>query len=97
MKPKIGLAQSILPSLMEPILRNRLEMLLAKSRPLDQVPLVDFECAIEPGIEDRGQRDHTSRRIIFLTGEDQADPDDDLGRTKIDAARRDFDLRIAEE
>jgi hypothetical protein len=31
---------------------------------------------------------------IFLSDECQADPDEDLGRTEIDAARGDFDLRI---
>jgi hypothetical protein len=97
MKPDVGLVQIVFPPLMEPILRGQFEMLLAKSRPADQMRLVDLECAIEPGIEDCRQRDHTLGKCRFLVEEGQADPNDDLGRTKIGATRGDSNLLIAEE
>ena len=86
----------LLPSL-GPIFRDRFQMLLAKACPFDQMPLVDLEDAIEAGIEDRGQGRHTLRKRRFFADKGQADPDDDLGRTKIDATEWDINLRIVEE
>ena len=73
---------------------DRFQMLLVKACPVDQMPLVDLEDAIEAGIEDRRQRDNTLRKSIFLADEGQADPDDDLGGTKFDAVQWDLDLLI---
>jgi hypothetical protein len=97
MKPDVGLAQSVLPSLLGLVLLDRVKILLAKACPFDQMALVDLEDAIEAGIEDRGQREPISRRSLFLAGKGQADPDDDLGRTKIDAPRWDFNFHFAKE
>src|SRR5437016_2701795 len=97
MKPEIGPAKIVLPSLVEPTFRGRFQMLLAKASPFDQMPLVDLEGTIEAGVEDRRQRDHTLGKGILFVGKGRADPNDDLGRTKIEAARRYFDLQIAEE
>ena len=97
MKPEIGRAKIVLPSLMGLVLLDRYQMLLAKARPVDQMPLVDFKGTIEAGIEDRRQRDHTLAKGISFTDQGQAQPDDDFGRTKIDAARWDFDFLVAEE
>src|SRR4051794_23146273 len=49
MQPEIGLAKIVLPSLMGLVLLDRYQMLLAKARPVDQVPLVNLEGSIEAG------------------------------------------------
>lgn len=97
MEPDVGLAQVVLPSLLGLGLLDRVKMLFAKTRPVHQMPFVDLEDAIEAGIKDRGQRDHASGKRVSLAHEGQTDPDDGLGRTEIDAARWDLDLRIAKE
>ena len=74
------------------LLRDRCQVLLVEARPADQVPLVDLQGSIEARIKDRGQRDHALGKGISLSDERQADPNDDLGRTEIEAARWDFDL-----
>jgi hypothetical protein len=72
-------------------------VLFAEAGPADQVPLVDLKGSVEARIKDRRQRDHALRKVISLSNKCQADPDDELGRTKIDSARGDFDLRIMTE
>lgn len=92
-EPDVGLAESVLPSLMEPISRDQFQVLFTKARPVDEMPLVDLKGSIEAGIEDRGKREHTLGKSRLLADQSQADPNEDLGRTKIDTARWDSNLR----
>jgi hypothetical protein len=80
---------------MEPIFRGQFKMLLVKARPVDQMPLVDLEDAIEAGIEDRRQGHHTLGKSRFFADKGQADSNNDLGRTKIDASEWDINLLVA--
>ena len=79
------------------IFRDRYEVLLVNAGPVNQVPLVNLESSIEAGVEDRGQRDHISGKGVLFAGDGEAQPDDNLGRTKIDVTRWYFDLLLPEE
>jgi hypothetical protein len=56
---------------------------------MDQMPLVNLKDPIEAGIEQSGQSDRLRRERVTFARECEAEPDDDLGRTEIDLARRD--------
>jgi len=53
---------------------------------------VDLEDAIEACVEDRRQRDNLGGKGISLPEKGQADPDDEFGRTKVDATEWDINL-----
>ncbi len=91
-KPDTGLAEIVLPAIIGLVFRCWVKMLLAKARPPDQMPFVNLERAIEAGIEDCRHRDHTLVKGLPFADKSQAHPDDDLGRSKIDATRGYLDL-----